>query len=172
MRRGRKSGEIEAGLYIILFPPCSVVNLSRRDDERVRRPGWRTPEPPERTRASFDRGIVKNRHLAQAISDVACAGFFTMTKSKAEDAGRTFERVDPRYTSQICSNCGHRQKMPLTIRVYEWCKCGFVIGCDHNSAITTARAGQARIYARGDGVVAHQRSGNMMAELNPHRGVD
>ena len=95
-----------------------------------------------------------------------------MTKSKAEDAGRTFERVDPRYTSQICSNCGHRQKMPLTIRVYECCKCGFVMGCDHNSAITIARPGQARIYARGDGAVAHQRSGNMMAELNPHRGVD
>jgi putative transposase len=117
------------------------------------------------------RGMVKNRHLARAISDVAWGSFFTMTKSKAENAGRTFERVDPRYTSQICSRCGHRQKMPLAIRVYECAKCGFVIGRDHNSAITIDRAGQAQIYARGDDAVAHQRSGNAVAELNRNRSA-
>src|SRR5215813_9479263 len=96
------------------------------------------------------RGMVKNHHLAQAISDVAWGSFFTITKRKAENAGRTFERVDPRYTSQICSNCGHRQKMPLAVRIYECARCGFVIGRDHNSAITIDRAGQARIHARGE----------------------
>jgi len=117
------------------------------------------------------RGMVKNRHLAQAISDVAWGSFFTMTKGKAENASRTFERVDPRFTSQICSICGHRQKMPLAIRIYECGKCGFVIGRDHNSAITIDRAGQARIYARGEGAVAHRRSGNAMADLNRNRGA-
>src|SRR5215471_13371933 len=117
------------------------------------------------------RGMVKNRHLAQAISDVAWGSFFTITKSKAENAGRTFERVDPRYTSQICSNCGHKQKMPLAIRVYECGKCGAVIGRDHNSAISIDRAGQARIYARGEGAVAHRRSGNARADLNRNRGA-
>ena len=116
------------------------------------------------------RGMVKNRHLARAISDVAWGRFFRMTKSKAENAGRTFERVDPRYTSQICSNCGHRQKMPLAIRVYECAKCGFVIGRDHNSAITIDRAGQARINARGD-ATAHLRSGNAKVELNRNRSA-
>jgi putative transposase len=71
--------------------------------------------------------MVKNRHLSQAISDMAWGGFFTMMKSKAENAGRTFERADSRYTSQICSNCGHRQKMPLAIRVYECGESGYVI---------------------------------------------
>jgi putative transposase len=120
------------------------------------------------------RGMVKNRRLAQAISDVAWGSFFTMTRAKAESAGRVFERVDPRYTSQICSNCGHRQKMPLAIRVYECTKCGFVIGRDHNAAITINRAGQARIHARGDGALAYQRSGNAMAaaQSKPQRGVD
>src|SRR5262249_15773690 len=117
------------------------------------------------------RGMVKNRYLAQALSDVAWGRFFRMTKSKAENAGRTFERVDPRYTSQICSNCGHRQKMPLAMRVYECSKCGTVIGRDHNSAITIDRAGQARIYARGEGAVAHQRSGNARADLNRNRSA-
>jgi len=86
------------------------------------------------------RGMVKNRRLARAISDVAWGSFFTMTKGKAENAGRTFERVDPRYTSQICGKCGHRQKMPLAIRIYGCGKCGYVIGRDHNSTITIDRA--------------------------------
>jgi putative transposase len=81
------------------------------------------------------RGMVKSHRLAKAILDVAWGQFFAITKSKAENAGRTFERVNPRYTSQTCSNCGHRQKMPLAIRVYECEKCGFVIGRDHNAAI-------------------------------------
>ncbi|MGH9939387.1 MAG: RNA-guided endonuclease InsQ/TnpB family protein, partial [Blastocatellia bacterium] len=74
------------------------------------------------------RGMVKNHHLAKAISDVAWGHFFEITKSKAENAGRTFEKVNPRYTSQICSKCGHKQKMPLAIRIYECEQCGLVIG--------------------------------------------
>ena len=95
------------------------------------------------------RGMVRNRRLAQAISDVAWGRFFKMTKGKAENAGRTFERVDPRYTSQICSNCGHRQKMPLAVRVYECAKCGFVIGRDHNSVVLFGAQSLHRVHGRG-----------------------
>ncbi|HEU0177604.1 MAG TPA: transposase [Blastocatellia bacterium] len=116
------------------------------------------------------RGMVKNRRLARAISDVAWGRFFTMTKGKAENAGRTFERVDPRYTSQICSNCGHRQKMPLAVRVYECGKCGFVIGRDHNSAITIDRAGQARINARGERQRSMKREHVSRTQLEPRQG--
>jgi putative transposase len=116
------------------------------------------------------RGMVKNHHLAQAINDVAWGSFFTMTQTKAESAGRVFERVDPRYTSQICSNCGHRQKMPLAVRIYECAKCGFVIGRDHNSAITIDRAGQARIYARGERQRSKKRERVSRTQLEPQRG--
>ena len=85
------------------------------------------------------RGMVRNRYLAKAILDVAWGQFFAITKSKAEKAGRKFERVNPRYTSQTCSKCGHRQKMPLAIRVYECEKCGFVCDRDHNAAINLDR---------------------------------
>lgn len=80
------------------------------------------------------KGMVKNRHLAKAISDVAWSVFFTILQSKAENAGRQFEKVNPRYTSQDCSHCGHRQKMPLAIRVYECQACEVVIDRDHNAA--------------------------------------
>jgi hypothetical protein len=64
--------------------------------------------------------------------------------------------------------------MPLAMRVYECGKCGAVIGRDHNLAITIDRAGQARIYARGEGAGAHRRSGNARAatQSEPQRGVD
>src|SRR5262249_52795304 len=117
------------------------------------------------------RGMVKNRHLAQAISDVAWGSFFTITKSKAENAGRTFERVDPRYTSQICSNCGHKQKMPLAVRIYECAKCGIIIGRDHNSAITIDRAGQARIDARGERRRSKKRERDSRPQSEPQHGV-
>lgn len=97
------------------------------------------------------RGMVKNHHLAKAISDVAWGQFFEITRNKAENAGRAFEKVNPRYTSQICSRCGHKQKMPLAIRVYECEQCGLVIGRDHNAAITIdIRASGPELNACGE----------------------
>jgi transposase len=43
-------------------------------------------------------------------------------------------RVNPAYTSQTCSGCGHRQEMPLSVRVYECPVCGLVIDRDHNGS--------------------------------------
>ena len=42
-------------------------------------------------------------------------------------------RFDP--SSQICSKCGHRQKMPLDVRSYDCPECGQVIDRDLNAAI-------------------------------------
>ena len=42
-------------------------------------------------------------------------------------------RFEP--SSQICSKCGHRQKMPLDVRTYVCPECGQVIDRDHNAAI-------------------------------------
>jgi putative transposase len=53
----------------------------------------------------------------------------------AEEAGREVVRVNPAYTSQICSGCGHRQGMPLSVRVYDCPVCGLVIDRDHNGSI-------------------------------------
>ena len=91
------------------------------------------------------KGMVKNRHLAKAISDVGWSQFFQITQSKAENAGRVFERRDPRYTSQTCSECGHKQRMPLAIRLFVCEACRFVCDRDHNAAINLDRAGHAQI---------------------------
>jgi len=116
-------------------------------------------------------GMVKNHHLAQAIYDVAWGKFFNMTQTKAESAGRVFKRVDPRYTSQICSNCGNKQKMPLAIRIYECESCGLIINRDHNAAINIDRAGQTRNYARGERRRSKKRERDSRPQSKPRRAV-
>ena len=46
-------------------------------------------------------------NLARSIHDVGWGQFFALLSQKAEWAARKVIRVDPRYTSQACSKCGH-----------------------------------------------------------------
>jgi putative transposase len=80
------------------------------------------------------RNMVKNPKLAKSIADAAWSSFFAQLLSKAEEAGREVVRVNPTYTSQTCSVCGHRQEMPLSVRVYECLVCGLIIDRDHNGS--------------------------------------
>ena len=81
------------------------------------------------------RNMVKNPRLAKSIADASWSQFFTRLLAKAEEAGRQVVRVNPAYTSQTCSACGHRQPMPLSVRVYECPNCGLVIHRDHNGSL-------------------------------------
>jgi putative transposase len=80
------------------------------------------------------RNLVKNPKLAKSIADVAWSSFFAHLLSKAAEAGREVVRVNPAYTSQTCSACGHRRGMPLSVRVYECTTCGLVIDRDYNGS--------------------------------------
>jgi putative transposase len=80
------------------------------------------------------RNMVKNPKLAKSIADAAWSSFFAQLLSKAAEAGREVVRVNPAYTSQTCSGCGHRQEMPLSVRVYECPVCGLVLDRDHNGS--------------------------------------
>jgi putative transposase len=80
------------------------------------------------------RNMVKNPKLAKSIADASWSMFFTHLLDKAEEAGREVVQVNPAYTSQTCSACGHRQPMPLSVRVYECPHCGLVIHRDHNGS--------------------------------------
>ncbi len=81
------------------------------------------------------RSMIKNPKLAKSIVDASWSLFFTRLQAKAEEAGRQVVRVNPAFTSQTCSACGHRQPMPLSVRVYECSQCGLVIHRDHNGSL-------------------------------------
>lgn len=85
--------------------------------------------------------MVHNHCLAKSISDAAWAEFASMLRVKAEWAGRQFVAVNPAYTSQDCSRCGHRQKMPLADRVYRCTCCSLELDRDLNAALNILRVG-------------------------------
>jgi len=79
--------------------------------------------------------MMHNHCLAKSISDAAWSGFFQLLAYKAAWAGRQFVAVNPAYTSQDCSSCGHRQKMPLSERVFKCPCCGLELDRDLNAAL-------------------------------------
>src|SRR5579883_2624161 len=78
--------------------------------------------------------MVHNHCLAKSIADASWSRFFAQLSCKAEEAGRTFVRVNPASTSQTCSQCGHRQKMPLSRRIFDCPCCGLHLDRDLNAA--------------------------------------
>jgi putative transposase len=85
--------------------------------------------------------MVHDSCLAKSISDAAWSQFFAMTHYKAVEAGRVFTAVNPAYTSQTCSGCGHRQPMPLSKRIFECPCCGLHIDRDLNASLNILRLG-------------------------------
>ena len=66
------------------------------------------------------KGMVKNHHLAQAISDSAWSGFVTKLEYKAEWYGKTILRIgrfEP--SSKLCNVCGFHNS-ELTLKDREW----------------------------------------------------
>ncbi|NEP79436.1 MAG: IS200/IS605 family element transposase accessory protein TnpB [Okeania sp. SIO3B3] len=82
-------------------------------------------------------GMVKNRKLAKAISDLGWRQFRTLTEAKCEKYGREF-RVISRWepTSQKCSCCGFKGgKKELNVREWTCLNCGAKHDRDINAAI-------------------------------------
>lgn len=60
---------------------------------------------------------------------------------KAENAGRQLVLVDPKGTSQRCSQCDQIVKKDLTIRIHECPFCGFVTDRDYNASLNIMKIG-------------------------------
>ena len=86
--------------------------------------------------------MLHNHCLAKSISDAAWSGFFQLLAQKAAWAARQFVAVNPAYTSQTCSSCGHRQKMPLSERVFKCPCCGLELDRDLNAAFNILGLGR------------------------------
>lgn len=62
-------------------------------------------------------------YVAKGIIDAGWSQFLQMLTYKAEEAGRQVIKVDPKYTSQDCPVCGHREKKHLWIREFQCSNC-------------------------------------------------
>ena len=85
--------------------------------------------------------MTHNHCLAKSIADASWSAFFAQLGCKAEEAGRQFVKVNPAYTSQTCSRCGHRQPMPLDVRVFACPCCHAQLDRDLNAALNICGLG-------------------------------
>lgn len=76
--------------------------------------------------------MVRNTKYSKHISDVAWSMFFTLLESKTNVV-----RINPAYSSQECSKCGHIHKDNRpTQSLFECVKCGHTENADLNGANT------------------------------------
>jgi len=86
------------------------------------------------------RGMVKNHHLARAISRQSWAEFRRQLDYKALMHGRDLVVADRFYPStKTCSRCGAVKQVALSERVYKCTDCGLVIDRDFNAAINLSK---------------------------------
>jgi len=80
--------------------------------------------------------MVKQKSgLNRVILDVGIGEFFRQLDYKSKWYGREFVKVDPKYTSQTCSDCSHKSKQNRkTQSKFECVNCGHKENADINAA--------------------------------------
>lgn len=86
--------------------------------------------------------MTKNHKLAKAISDQGWSQVVGYLSYKLDWKGGQLVKIN-RFapSSQLCSSCGNRQKMPLSIRTYNCPVCGLSIDRDYNAALNIKTIG-------------------------------
>jgi putative transposase len=85
--------------------------------------------------------VTEWKSLNKSMRDVSWFNFFEVLKNKAAEAGREIIKVNPKNTSQICSNCGQIVKKSLSERIHKCPKCNLTMDRDENAAINLLRVG-------------------------------
>lgn len=85
--------------------------------------------------------MIKNHSLAKSIADAAWNQLASYTRYKAASADRVYLEVDPRGTSQRCSQCSAVVKKDLSVRVHQCPYCGLKIDRDLNAALNILAVG-------------------------------
>ena len=108
----KESRKLVNQYQVIVFENIKASNLTRK------------PKPKKDENGKYvPNGAAAKGGLNKSILDAGWGMFVDLCSSKAEEAGRTLIKVDPKFTSQICSGCGTVKKKDLSERWHS-CDCG------------------------------------------------
>ena len=142
------------------MPPASGTGHADRNQPR-----------PQVRSLLLDTKLASWGQLNRAI---LASGWGQMERKLAYKAGRVVF-VDPAYTSQTCSRCGHAAKSNRPSQAVFRCgACGFQAHADPNAAINIlARAGlpHVPVQARGAGASARRGAFPPWPALRPAKGT-
>ena len=99
-------------------------------------------------------GMLKNKKLSKAISDVSWAEFYRQLEYKCSWYRRTFTKVDRWFpSSKICNSCNYKNT-DLELKDREWeCKCGLILDRDLNAAKNILNEGLKKYTGLGKPIV-------------------
>jgi putative transposase len=87
------------------------------------------------------KNLVKNHHLAKSIHDASWSQFTQWLDYYGKVWDKAVVSVPPQYTTQDCSNCGHRVVKTLSTRTHSCPECGFESDRDQNAALNILKKG-------------------------------
>jgi len=92
------------------------------------------------------KNLMRNHHLAKAISNASWYQFRRMLEYKCEWYGKQLVVVSPNNTSRICSNCGYNSgEKTLDIREWTCPKCLTHHDRDVNAAVNILKRGLEKV---------------------------
>ncbi len=118
---------------VIVFEDIQTCNLTKK------------PKPKQDENGAYlPNGASAKGGLNTSMLDAGWGSFVSMCQVKAAWAGRTLIKVDPRFTSQVCSGCGQVRKKDLSERWHS-CDCGTELDRDVNAAMNILERGRRQL---------------------------
>ncbi len=115
---------------VLVFEDIQTGNLTRK------------PKPKQGENGTYlPNGASAKGGLNKSILDAGWSQFVQVCTYKAAWAGRTLIKVDPKFTSQVCSGCGQARRKDLCERWHS-CDCGTELDRDVNAAINILERGR------------------------------
>ena len=102
------------------------------------------------------KGMMKNHHLAKAVTDASFGEFARLLEYKCAERGRSLVKIGRFYpSSKTCSACGHRlDALSLSVRSWDCPSCGVHHDRDVNAARNILTEGK-RILSNTEGTAGH-----------------
>ncbi|MCC5630119.1 transposase [Nostoc sphaeroides CHAB 2801] len=102
------------------------------------------------------KGLSKSK-LAKSVHDAGWSSFLSILANKAENAGLLVIAVNPKNTSQDCSNCGAKVPKKLHERWHSCPHCSCNLDRDHNAAINIKKRAVGHSVLKAKSLLSNSR---------------